>query len=129
MAGNAGINGRHYFLPLVAHLVKIGVADAAEENLDLDVVCAGIAPGDHGGGKRRCGAGCGVRFGFMHEVTSVSRTNTCQMQDASKKKLPHRFLHPKITQRGPSGGIPILLFPCLFLPQHRFLCTIAQVPA
>jgi hypothetical protein len=31
--------------------VEVGVADAAEEDLDLDVVFGGIAAGDGGGGK------------------------------------------------------------------------------
>ncbi len=38
VAGNAGIDGGHHAAPLVAGLVEIGVADAAEENLDLHVV-------------------------------------------------------------------------------------------
>ena len=41
MAGDAGIDGGHHAAPLVAGLVEIGVADAAEEDLDLDVVPVG----------------------------------------------------------------------------------------
>ncbi len=46
MAGNARINGRHQSAPLIAGLVEVGVADAAEENLDLHVVFGGIAARD-----------------------------------------------------------------------------------
>ena len=38
VTGHARIYGRHHAAPLVARLVKIGVADAAEQNLDLHVV-------------------------------------------------------------------------------------------
>jgi hypothetical protein len=48
------------------------MADAAEENLDLNVVLGGIAPRDRGGGKRRCRAGNGISFCVVHEVTSTS---------------------------------------------------------
>ena len=41
VAGNAGIHSGHYVVPFVAHLVQVGVADAAEEDLDLDVVGSG----------------------------------------------------------------------------------------
>jgi len=68
MAGDAGVNGGHDFFPLVASLVKIGVADAAEQNLDLHIVVGGIAAGDGGGSERRCGAGNGISFGAVHEV-------------------------------------------------------------
>ena len=50
VAGDAGIDSGHDFAPLIAHLVQIGVADAAVENFDLDVVFGGIAPRDGGGG-------------------------------------------------------------------------------
>ena len=70
MAGNAWVGGRHHAAPLIARLVKIGVADAAEEDLDLDVVPGGIAPRDGGGSKRRCRTGNGVCFCVVHQVTS-----------------------------------------------------------
>ena len=38
VAGDAGVDGGHDAAPLVAGLVEVGVADAAEEDLDLDVV-------------------------------------------------------------------------------------------
>ena len=68
MAGNAGVDGGHHAAPLVAGLVEIGVADAAEENLDLDVVLGGIAPRDRGGSKRRCCAGNGIGFCVVHDL-------------------------------------------------------------
>ncbi len=67
MAGDARIDGRHDAAPLVAGLVEVGVADAAEENLDLYVVLGRIAPRDRGGGKRRCRAGSGVSFCVVHK--------------------------------------------------------------
>ena len=54
MAGDAGVDGGHDFPPLVAGLVEIGVADAAEEDFDLHVVIGGIAPRDRGGCELRC---------------------------------------------------------------------------
>jgi hypothetical protein len=41
MAGNAGINSRHHATPFVADLVKIRVADAAEEDFDLNILGLG----------------------------------------------------------------------------------------
>ena len=46
MAGDARIDGRHDLAPLIADLVEIGVADAAEQDLDLYVVFGWIAPRD-----------------------------------------------------------------------------------
>jgi hypothetical protein len=37
VAGDAGVNSRHDFVPLVTHSVKIGVADTAEEDFNLHV--------------------------------------------------------------------------------------------
>ena len=67
VAGNTGIDGRHDSAPLVACLVEIGVADAAEQNLDLHIVFGGVAPRDGGGCKRRCRAGNGISFCLVHE--------------------------------------------------------------
>src|SRR2546428_13870042 len=41
--------------PVVVHLVHVAVADAAIQNLNLDVVRSRIAPLDCHGGKRRLG--------------------------------------------------------------------------
>ena len=46
VAGNAGVDGGHHAAPLVADLMEIGVADAAEQNFDLHVVFGWIAPRD-----------------------------------------------------------------------------------
>src|ERR1700743_2643914 len=69
MAGNARIDRGHGAAPLIAHLVQIGVADAAEQNLNLYVGFGGIAPRDRGGGERRCSAGSGVCFRVVHKPT------------------------------------------------------------
>ena len=74
VAGNARVDRRHHAAPLVADLVEIGVADAAEENFDLYVVLGGIAPRDRGGGKRRCRAGSGISFRVVH----ISGLDACQ---------------------------------------------------
>ncbi len=49
-AGHAGIDGGHYAAPLVAGLVKVAVANAAKENLNLDVRLSGIAARNGGSG-------------------------------------------------------------------------------
>src|SRR5271154_2757813 len=46
VARDARINRRHHAAPLIANLMEIGVADAAEQNLDLHVVFGWIAPRD-----------------------------------------------------------------------------------
>ena len=66
MAGDAGVDGGHEAAPLVTDMVEIGVADAAEQDFDLNVVCGWIAPRDRGGGKRRCRTRRGVSFGVVH---------------------------------------------------------------
>jgi len=50
---HARVHRRHHAAPLVAGLVQIGVADAAEQNLHLHIVFGRIAPLNGGGGKRR----------------------------------------------------------------------------
>ena len=62
---NAGIDGRHCLFPLIAHL-GIGVADAAEKDVDLHVVFGWIAPCDCRRSKRRGRAGGGVSLRFVH---------------------------------------------------------------
>ncbi len=71
MAGNAGVDGGHNAAPLIAGLVEVGVADAAEENFDLDVVAGGIAALDGVGSKGGRCAGDGIGFGFVHEMIST----------------------------------------------------------
>ncbi len=53
VAGDAGVDGGHHAAPLVPDRVEIGVADPAEEDLDLHVVRGRIAPRDRGCGERR----------------------------------------------------------------------------
>ena len=69
MARDDRVDGGHDAAPLVADLVEIGVADAAEEDFDLHVVFGWIAPRDRGGGQRRCRAGGGVGFRVVHALS------------------------------------------------------------
>jgi hypothetical protein len=66
VSGDAGVDCRQETAPLVAHLVKIGVTDAAEKDLDFYVVFGWIAPCDRGVGHRRCRTGRGVSFRVVH---------------------------------------------------------------
>ena len=66
MARDAGIDGGHNAAPLIAGLVEIGVADAAEEDFDLNVGRGWIAPHDRGRGKRRSRTGSGEGFRVVH---------------------------------------------------------------
>jgi len=52
MARHAGVDRRHDIVPLVTDQVQIGVADAAEQDLDLHVVFGWIAARDCRGCKR-----------------------------------------------------------------------------
>jgi len=52
VAGNTGIDRRHCFIPLVADLMQVGVANSAEENFDLNVVLGRVTTGDCGSCKR-----------------------------------------------------------------------------
>ena len=70
VARNHGINGGHDAFPLIANLMQIGVADAAEEDLDLNVLGTRIAARNgersegRGGGMGGVGfGGKGMRFG------------------------------------------------------------------
>src|SRR6202034_1318819 len=65
VAGNARVDGGHG-TPLIANLVEVGVANSAEENLDLYVVRGWIAPRDDSGRNGRCLAGGGVGFRVVH---------------------------------------------------------------
>ena len=70
MTGDTGIDRGHHIAPLVTDLMEIGVADAAEENLDLYVAFSRIAPRDRVGGERRCLTGSGVSFRVVCVVHS-----------------------------------------------------------
>ena len=69
MARNAGVNGGHRVLPLVANLVEIGVTNAAEQDFDLHVVFGGIAPRDRGRRQRRCCTRSRICFCVVHALT------------------------------------------------------------
>src|SRR5438067_6308479 len=69
MTGNAGVNGGHDAVPLVTHLMEVGVTHAAEKNFDLHVALRRIASRNCGGGRRRCRAGSRVSFRFVHSLT------------------------------------------------------------
>jgi hypothetical protein len=67
---NARVNCLHEAAPLVARVVQVGVADAAEEDFDLDVVWRRVATRDGGVGQRQGGAGGGICFGLVHVLCS-----------------------------------------------------------
>ena len=60
------VNRGHDGAPLVAHLVQVGVADAAEDDFDLNVAFGRLAARDDGGSQQRGGTGGGICFGFVH---------------------------------------------------------------
>ncbi len=62
---DARVRGRHA-APLVARGVEVGVADAAEEDLDEDILRGRVAPPDRGGGERGGRAGDRVSFRVVH---------------------------------------------------------------
>src|SRR5213594_733086 len=70
VTGNNWIIRGHELAPLVADRMEIGVADAAEEDLDLHVAVSWIATFDLSGREPRCRARGGVRLrvvgGWMH---------------------------------------------------------------
>ena len=70
---NTWINGGHEFAPLVADLVKVGMADAAEQNLNLYVVLRWVAPRDRGGCQRRSRADRGISFRVVHVLNIDDR--------------------------------------------------------
>ena len=59
---NNWIIGGHELAPLVTHRMKIGVANAAEENLDLHIALCRLASRDYGGGQRRFLTRSGIGF-------------------------------------------------------------------
>jgi energy-converting hydrogenase Eha subunit B len=68
MAGDDGVNSRQEAAKLVADVMEIGMADAAEQDLDLHVVFGWIASRDRGGGQRRRRTGSGISFGLEHGI-------------------------------------------------------------
>src|SRR6266496_174998 len=79
VAGDNRVVRGHELAPLVADRMKIGVADTAEEDLDLHVVFSCIATFDLGGRQPRCRTGRGVSFrvvrSWMHALTFFSQLN------------------------------------------------------
>jgi hypothetical protein len=90
--------------------VEIGVADAAEKDLDLNVVLDGIAPCDGGGSKRRCCAGNGVSLCLVHEVTSNFQEDGEQRARRSDYK---RVLFGRYPD--PANLLPISVDACIFV--------------
>ncbi len=68
MTGDDGVDGRHEAGKFVPDMVEIGVADTAEQDVDLNVVRGWIAPHDRGGGKQRYRTRSGVSFGVIHII-------------------------------------------------------------
>jgi hypothetical protein len=66
VARHAWVGGGYEVGPLIADGVEIGVADAAEEDLDLDVAIGGLAALDGVRGEVRGGAGCRAGSDFGH---------------------------------------------------------------
>src|SRR5665213_1652752 len=69
MAGDARVDGRHDAAPFVTDLMEVGVADAAEQDVDLNVVFGRIAPRDGSGSKRRSCPGSGIGFRVVHDLS------------------------------------------------------------
>lgn len=64
--GDDGVHRAHARQELVPDVVKVGVADAAEEDFDLHVPVGGVAPRDRGALQWRGGAGGRIGFGGVH---------------------------------------------------------------
>src|SRR5437870_4668650 len=62
----------HELAPLVAHRMKIRVADAAEQDFDLHVAVSWIAPRNFGGRQSRCWTGSGVSLRVVRSWMHVS---------------------------------------------------------
>src|SRR5438093_5769792 len=62
----------HELAPLVAHRMKIGVADAAKEDFDLHVAVGWIAPRNFSGRQSRCWTGSGVSLRVVRSWMHVS---------------------------------------------------------
>ena len=58
------IDSRHR-APFATDGVEVRVADTAEKDFDLNIVFARIAPGDHGGSKRRFRTRSSVSLRFI----------------------------------------------------------------
>jgi hypothetical protein len=66
MAWDNRVDSGHEPAPFVADRMEIGMADAAEQDFDLNVVFGWIASRDFRAGKWRCCAGSRVGFRVVH---------------------------------------------------------------
>ncbi len=73
VAGHAGVDRGQETAPLIADLVEIGMADAAEQNLYLYVVFGWVAPRDRSEGQRRSRTSSGVGFCVGHVLNLDAR--------------------------------------------------------
>src|SRR5436190_12981133 len=62
----------HELAPLVAHRMKIRVADTTEQDFDLHVAVSWIAPRNFGGRQSQCWTGSGVSFRVVRSRMHVS---------------------------------------------------------
>ena len=85
------------------------MADAAEENFDLNVVVCGIAPRDRGGSKRRCRTGNGISLCLVHRVTSASSADGEQLARDSDYERVALERYPD-----PANLLPIPVAACIF---------------
>ena len=69
MSGDNRIGRGHELAPVVPDRMEIGVADAAEQNFDLNIVFSWIASRDCRAGKCRSRTGGGVSLCLVHEFT------------------------------------------------------------
>jgi hypothetical protein len=59
-------HGKNRAAPIVAGLMNVGMADAAELDIDDDIMFARLAPFKRKWCKRVLGSLCSVPFGFAH---------------------------------------------------------------
>src|SRR6266487_3232840 len=90
----------HELAPLIADRMEIGVADAAEEDLDLHVAVSWIAALDLGGGQRRCGTGSGVSFRVVRSWMHASRLSPLsRIATKSHTALNYRIVRAGINSK------------------------------
>src|ERR1039457_4973098 len=70
MAWDNRVDSGHELAPLVADRMEIRVADAAEQDFNLNVVFGWVATRDRCGGKRRCRTPSGVSLRVVHNLCS-----------------------------------------------------------
>ena len=115
VAGNARINGLHEAAPLVARVVEVRMANAAEQNLDLHVVFRWIASWDAGVGQRRSRAGGRISFAFIHMIISclfskigyVQRPVTASFGRCRVRHSPGEV--PSQSLKGTKEGVGVLV--------------------